>query len=574
MKRNLLFTALALVGVSQAHAVCFVNAKAMGSNTGTSWIDAYTDLNSALTDTRCGEIWVTQGVYTPTKGPDRTATFKVMPGQSVYGGFAGTEDSRDKRDFTTNVSVLSGDIDQNDANVATTQIDLTQADLNGSNSYNVVTMDGVSGASIGAATVLDGFTITGGDAQPSYASLPGGGGLICSGSGAGHACNPTLSNLTFKGNRATHGLGGALLLDGSYAGESSPILSHVTFSGNEGFEGGAIYANAQYSGRVSPIISGATFSQNSAYDSGGAMSVNASQKGTSLLTISASIFDSNSCRHSGGAVSSVSDYYGNSTLQISDSLLSRNVTSTDFGSGGAVSAGAYSGDSAVSINRTTFDENQSIEGGALDCEGQGYTTCTMNVTNSTFTNNTAQGGGAVFVSAQIDASSDVEINNSTFSGNHAVSGASWDGSGGAVADIANTGSGQLQISNSIFWNDDSSTDEEVQIVDAIATMKNDVVTGGCPTGSACTGTSDEDPLLESLGFHWGPTPVMRPGFGGSAIDAGDDASCELVDQRNFARPQGKHCDIGAVEMRQPSDDIVYPGGFFSLHSDPIGTLIR
>lgn len=36
-------------------------------------------------------------------------------------------------------------------------------------------------------------------------------------------------------------------------------------------------------------------------------------------------------------------------------------------------------------------------------------------------------------------------------------------------------------------------------------------------------------------------------IGSPAIDAGDDATCEAVDQRGVGRPLGAHCDIGAYE---------------------------
>ncbi|HEX4482118.1 MAG TPA: choice-of-anchor Q domain-containing protein [Rudaea sp.] len=562
MRRRLLFTALSLAGAAQGHAVCFVNGTAAGANTGTTWSDAYQDLNSALTDSHCGSIWVARGVYTPTKGSDRKATFRLLPGQSVYGGFAGSEDALDERNLTTNVSVLSGDIDQNDANVATTQIDSTPADISGSNAYNVVTIDGASGAPVNGVTVLDGFTITGGDTGAPYFFTPGGGGLICSGAGSGQACSPTLSNLTFLGNRATKGQGGAVLLDGSYGGESSPVLSRVSFEGNEASEGAGVYGNAKYSGRVAPTISNATFEGNIADGDGGGIATTSYYSGTVSITIASATFHSNVAQNSGGAISVSSQNYGTSTLDLSDAVFSSNSTkSTILGDGGAISVGAYDGNDTVAISRTSFIENYSLAGGAVSCGGQNLSVCTLRASNSTFANNTAQTGGALFMFAETYSSSDVQLNNVTFSGNIAVAGASWPGSGGAISAVGSPLTWKLQIGNSIFWNDVGSVDNEVSIDNVDATIQSSVVAGGCPAGVTCASTTDKDPLLEPLGYHWGYTPVMRPGLLGSAIDAGDDATCELTDQRNFARPMGAHCDIGAVEMRLPSDDFSYPGGF-------------
>ena len=48
---------------------------------------------------------------------------------------------------------------------------------------------------------------------------------------------------------------------------------------------------------------------------------------------------------------------------------------------------------------------------------------------------------------------------------------------------------------------------------------------------------------------------MALGPGSAALDAADDAICAAppvnnLDQRGIARPQGPHCDIGAVEQIQ------------------------
>ena len=52
------------------------------------------------------------------------------------------------------------------------------------------------------------------------------------------------------------------------------------------------------------------------------------------------------------------------------------------------------------------------------------------------------------------------------------------------------------------------------------------------------------PLADNGGSTW--THALLPGS--PAIDAGDDAACPSTDQRDVARPQGLHCDIGAYEF--------------------------
>ncbi|PWH20741.1 MAG: hypothetical protein DDG58_01295 [Ardenticatenia bacterium] len=86
-----------------------------GMNNCSSWANVCS-LQAALTIATSGdEIWVKKGVHKPTLDPTkRTASFTLKDGVALYGGFAGTETSRDQRDWRANVTVLSGDIDNND----------------------------------------------------------------------------------------------------------------------------------------------------------------------------------------------------------------------------------------------------------------------------------------------------------------------------------------------------------------------------------------------------------------------------------------------------------------------------
>ena len=64
-----------------------------------------------------------------------------------------------------------------------------------------------------------------------------------------------------------------------------------------------------------------------------------------------------------------------------------------------------------------------------------------------------------------------------------------------------------------------------------------------------------NPVLGPLQNNGGPTQTMARGAGSAARDAANDAICaappvDNLDQRGIARPQGPHCDIGAVEQIQ------------------------
>ena len=143
----------------QAADTRFAKPAAEGSGNCSSWANACT-LQTALTGAVPGqEIWVAAGTYKPSSDPaDRTATFQLKNGVAVYGGFAGTENNRSLRNPAANLSVLSGDIDNDDTQTPVIT-NLTTVTGIGTNSYHVVT--GATGAT------LDGFTITAGNANGS-----------------------------------------------------------------------------------------------------------------------------------------------------------------------------------------------------------------------------------------------------------------------------------------------------------------------------------------------------------------------------------------------------------------------
>jgi hypothetical protein len=108
-----------------------------------SWATAC-DLQTALDSAVSGdEIWVKMGVYYPGSSGSTSSTFTMKNGVAVYGGFNGTETSRDQRDWQTNKTILSGDIDKNDTNTDGNNIVETWNDTRGSNAYHVVTVSGI-----------------------------------------------------------------------------------------------------------------------------------------------------------------------------------------------------------------------------------------------------------------------------------------------------------------------------------------------------------------------------------------------------------------------------------------------
>ena len=248
----------------------YVNSQATGSGNGTSWANAYNSLTAALSAARQGaQVWVAAGVYKPGSTP--TSSFAIPPGVQVYGGFNGTESSLSQRNWRTNVTILSGDVDNNDTNTDGNSIAETTAAIVGSNAAHVVTLNGTGGTPITGTTRLDGFVITAGNGD--Y-----GGGLYCDGQNGG-VCSPSLANLTFSGNRVSGG-GGAIVNRGA-SGTSSPTLTNILFQGNTAFASGAMHNEAQSGGTSSPTLVNVVFYNNSASQEAGVMSNLATAGGTS-----------------------------------------------------------------------------------------------------------------------------------------------------------------------------------------------------------------------------------------------------------------------------------------------------
>ncbi|MEM1216744.1 MAG: hypothetical protein AAGJ82_13705, partial [Bacteroidota bacterium] len=109
-KFTILFLLLSSFSLS---AQVYVNQTATGSNDGTSWTDAYTDLSAALSATSTGdEVWVAAGTYLP--GDNRNDFFRFPHDLQVYGGFNGTESALEDRDVNANTTILSGDLNGDD----------------------------------------------------------------------------------------------------------------------------------------------------------------------------------------------------------------------------------------------------------------------------------------------------------------------------------------------------------------------------------------------------------------------------------------------------------------------------
>ena len=107
--------------VALAETVLYVDDSAMGTDDGSSWCDAFVLLQDALTAAEASggtitEIRVAQGTYKPDQGTnqtpgDRTASFNLVDGVAIRGGFAGCGASNpDEQDNAIFPTTLSGDL--------------------------------------------------------------------------------------------------------------------------------------------------------------------------------------------------------------------------------------------------------------------------------------------------------------------------------------------------------------------------------------------------------------------------------------------------------------------------------
>lgn len=103
-------------GASQAASgkIWYVNHQGKAAGDGRTWKTAFQSVQDALSATSKGdEIWVARGTYHPDAA-DQTKSFLLKEDVAVYGGFSGTETTRQQRNFRKNVTILSGNIGKGD----------------------------------------------------------------------------------------------------------------------------------------------------------------------------------------------------------------------------------------------------------------------------------------------------------------------------------------------------------------------------------------------------------------------------------------------------------------------------
>ena len=255
-----------LLTATAAPAVSRYHVRLGGSGDGSSWAQAGGNLQTAM-DSGCSQVWVAAGTYYPSSWPNggspdsRAMHFALRDNVTVLGGFPDTGDPGiADRNPAVYQTICSGDIGT--IGVSTDNV------------YHVFHHP----AAITSTAVLDGVTITAGNASGSAAN----------GQGAGmynFKNAPTLIRCVFLDNTAkfegggVYQAGGGTYFDhcvfhqnssgaaggGVFNENSKPTFTNCVFAGNTAPLGGAI---RNFDQSISEILS-CTFYNNTGSDSGG-----------------------------------------------------------------------------------------------------------------------------------------------------------------------------------------------------------------------------------------------------------------------------------------------------------------
>jgi hypothetical protein len=357
----------------------------------------------------------------------RLATFQLLDGVSVVGGYAGLgAPDPNERLIETYVTVLSGDILGDDDTGGT----------NAENCYHVVTGSGTD-----ATAVLEGFTVTAGNANgPDPPTSAGGGIVIASGDptisqcwitgnaaasvGGGISCglaSPTISSCIIEANVAT----GAIAVGGAMTNsESDPVLIECEFIGNTASSAGAIhnylsnptFTGCRFEGNIAtggdsgamtnavdsnPVLTDCQFIANTAAGWGGAMLNYQSSPAMTGCT-----FSGNGSSSAGGALA-IRDQ--------SHPVLIDCVFTDNYGTNGGAIRNHNGSDPTLIGCSFTGNFTTQYGGGAI----RSLTDCDMVLIACTFTGNSAVHNAGAIVNRAL---SDPLIIGCTFDGN--ISGAS------------------------------------------------------------------------------------------------------------------------------------------------------
>ena len=372
----------------------YVKEGATGS--GLSWDDASGDLQRMIDELAnnnpqnlAGEVWVAKGEYEPQSqiisATTYSASFRMRDGISVYGGFAGTETTKQERAKGsmpwnyTNETILRGSAYTDNISWQTNRWTLT------SDSRHVVWFAPLASenkAGFDRTTILDGVTIKGGYAQ---------GGLgenefqTDKGAGIYIALNAYAQNCIIKENHAK-GNGGAAYINGGR------LTNSLVFNNNSDANGGGVYIEN------AGIILACMITNNSANNGGGVYLNHSGAWSDGLnhpeyLILSTSVVSNNTSRNNGAV------YCNKGGVLLQNTITNNNCpTATDNTDANASQTGGlYIDTYALVINSVLWNntiQRMNIPMYARNASAQTvrFMNSALSGTNNAIWNNTLQSG--------------------------------------------------------------------------------------------------------------------------------------------------------------------------------------
>ena len=427
---------------------------------GTSWNTAFKDLQDALDQAKPGdEIRVGRGVYRPSKRIDvddrRSATFAMMNGVALLGGFAGYGHANpDERDIEHYVTRISGDLKGDDGPRFTQRQD---------NAYHIFYHP--DGLGLDDTAVLDGFTLSGGHANGAYPHNTGGG-------MQNYRSAPRIRRCRITDNFAS------FIAGGIYVHDASSIITECRFDGNACFGGAGLHVIMSFStvthcDFIANHGPGLLSANNGGLSIEGCSFRDNLDSGVVLVNKDASVIrdclfrGNRDCNNGGGIIS-----FDDCKPVIERCAFIDNVSALRGG-------GIYDKGGDLKITSCLFRGNVSGEGGGVSVSGS----YNLVMDNCLFHENSASiGGGGLFFGSAMFYSLFLNMTNCTFTGNSAPSG------GAIIGNITSTMT--IEVTNSVIWNN---TVDEIYVggTGTGFSVTHSLVKGGWPG----VGNQDGDPLF-------------------------------------------------------------------------------
>ena len=216
-------------------------------------------------------------------------------------------------------------------------------------------------------------------------------------------------------------------------------------------------------------------------------------------------------------------------------------------------AAIYQANGNISLSNTTINNNHAENGGAIYIQNATGNPYHLAIINSTLSGNRADiSGGAINAEGRVE----IKSLNSTITNNIA------DFNGGGVAGTSET---RFLIRNTILAGNFSNSGQgpDCNLTGAwyqsygnnIIGNNTDCAKNSWVTDQVGTSANPINPMLAQLANNGGPTQTHALIVGSPAIDAGDFASCQSMDQRGVQRSLDgtndgiANCDIGAFEYQ-------------------------